>query len=170
MYSLPARTIRSKLLARAVAENASVSGPLRIDLADGQKSAAAAAARRSHQSAGRRPDKRLPPRSRPTSRIGDHFDRLIHVIENHQFAVQPKQQIRQLPVILRRRGKFLPFVIANRVIPRVSDQSAGECGQILIVVIRLGRQKFLQIGQRISGREFLQPLPTCWIEACPSFT
>ena len=64
--------------------------------------------------------------------IGDHFDRLVDVIEDDQFVVKPEQQVGDVPIIFRRGCELLALVVSDRVVPGVSDQAAGECGKMFV--------------------------------------
>ncbi len=62
--------------------------------------------------------------------IGDDLDRFVDVIENDEFVVEPEQDVRNASIVLWRGRELFAFVIANGVIPGVSDQAAGECGEV----------------------------------------
>src|SRR5437660_12506582 len=82
----------------------------------------------------------------PDPCVGDHLDRLIHVIEDHQLAVQPEDQVRGEPVVLWRAGALFALVVVDRVITRVPDAAAGTGGYLGGVVVLAGREELLQSG------------------------
>jgi len=86
----------------------------------------------------------------PHARVGHNFDRLIHVIENDQLVVESEHQVRQLAIVLRRVRELFGFVISNRVVARIADETAGERRQISVAKILSFRQQMRQIRQRIA--------------------
>ena len=71
------------------------------------------------------------------------------MVEDDQLVVQPEEDVRYPAVVLRRSWQLLAFVVADRIVAGVADQSAGERGELGGVVILPLRQELVEIGQRV---------------------
>jgi hypothetical protein len=78
--------------------------------------------------------------------VGDDFDRLVHVVEDDQLAVEAEGEVGQAAVVLGGGGELFAFVVADRVVTRVADEAAGESGEGFVVVVAALGEEALQVG------------------------
>ena len=53
--------------------------------------------------------------------VGDHFDRFVDMIEDDQLAIEAEENVGELAVIERGMGELVAFVIADEIVPGVTD-------------------------------------------------